>query len=209
MQLETRIEPPKSWRAIPFKELWVFRDLFWMLIIRATGSLVSHQSLISKNYCPRMLIPMAACGGVLVDFLVTFIVMGVLLWIYQIPLGWQLATLPLWFSITLVLVTGVSFWLSALNVFYRDFSHALPFMIQLWMYASPLAYSQEIIPTSWRGIYALNPLVGILDGFRWSLLHLSDFPLFSITLSFLISLFILLSGALAFQRLEQKFADII
>ena len=116
---------------------------------------------------------------------------------------------PALLLLTLVLTIGISLFISALNVYYRDFMYALPFVIQVWMYASPIAYSADLVPDSVQPLYALNPMVGIIGGFRWSLLDVGDFPWAAIGLSVLVSVGCLLVGTLVFQRVEDRFADVI
>ncbi len=126
-----------------------------------------------------------------------------------ISITWNILALPLLLLLTLLVSIGVSLFLSALNVYYRDFMYALPFVIQVWMYASPLVYSANMIPDRWRLIYALNPMTGIIDGFRWSLLGTGDFPWLSLVLSILIGCLLFLGGAYTFQRVESRFADVV
>jgi lipopolysaccharide transport system permease protein len=156
-----------------------------------------------------MAIPVASSAAVLVDFLVALVVMFCLLPFYGIPLTANLLALPVMLVLTLFISIGVSLFLSALNVYYRDFMYALPFVVQVWMYATPVVYSADLIPGALRGIFALNPLVGVIDGFRWALLGLGDFPLVSLLISLVIGIIVFVGGALVFQRVERNFADVI
>lgn len=187
--------------------------LIWGLVSnslsRAGTSLVGDVNLISKVYFPRMIIPMSAIAAVIVDFLIGLIVMGVLLVLYQQPLTPALLTLPLFIVLALVLALGLSLLISALNVYYRDFAYILPFFLQVWMYASPVAYSASIVPEQWQTLYALNPMVGIILGFRWALLGEIPFPAFPLLISVIASIAFLVIGGLVFQRVEQSFADVI
>ncbi len=184
-------------------------NVFSGAIQRAGTSLLSDSKLISKVYFPRILIPLASSTAVLVDFAVSFCVWLGLLLIYGIYPAWQmLAFLPL-LLIVLVATFGVSLFFSALNVYYRDFMYALPFLIQVWMYLSPIAYTSEIIPSRYKIVYAINPLVGVVDGFRWAFLGTGDFPSLSLSLSLVVSMLLFLGGTLVFQRIEQNFADVI
>ena len=184
-------------------------NLFAGALQRAGNSLISDSRLISKVYFPRMVIPVASSAAVLVDFAVSLLVMVALLIAYQIPLTLNLLFLPALLILTLLISVGVSLIFSALNVYYRDFMYALPFLIQVWMYASPVVYAADLIPASARGLYALNPMVGVIDGFRWSLLGAGEFPALSLGISLVISVIVFIVGALIFQRVEQNFADVV
>jgi lipopolysaccharide transport system permease protein len=186
-------------------------NIFAGSLQRAGNSLISDAKLITKVYFPRLIIPIASSAAVLIDFAVAFVVMLVLLVIYheQAPLTWNFLALPFLLLIVLLVSIGVSLFLSALNVYYRDFMYALPFVVQVWMYASPLVYSVAMIPDRWRVIYALNPMTGIIDGFRWALLGTGAFPWLSMSLSILIGCLFFLGGAYTFQRVESRFADVV
>jgi len=186
-------------------------NLFSGSLQRAGNSLITDAKLITKVYFPRLIIPIASSAAVLIDFAVAFVVMLVLLVIYhdQVSLTWNILSLPLLLLLVLLASVGVSLFLSALNVYYRDFMYALPFVIQVWMYASPLVYSANMIPERWRALYALNPMTGIIDGFRWCLLGTSDFPWVSIVLSVAVSCLFFVGGAYTFQRVESRFADVV
>lgn len=178
-------------------------------INRAGNSLVGDANLIAKVYFPRMIIPTAAIAAVVVDFLIGLVVMGALLVLYQQPITLALLTLPLFIVLALVLALGLSLLISALNVYYRDFTYILPFMLQVWMYASPVAYSASIVPEALQPVYALNPMVGIILGFRWALLGEIAFPALPLLISTAASVALLIIGALVFQRVQQSFADVI
>lgn len=184
-------------------------NLFAGALQRAGNSLISDSKLISKVYFPRMAIPVASSIAVLVDFGVALVVMLVLLPLYNIPFTANLLLLPFVLVLTLVLAIGVSLFLSALNVYYRDFMYALPFLIQVWMYASPVVYSADLIPGPLKPIFAVNPMVGVIDGFRWALLGLGDFPAISLLISVVLAAVLFVGGALVFQRVERNFADVI
>ncbi len=184
-------------------------NLFAGALQRAGNSLISDSKLISKVYFPRMAIPVASSIAVLVDFFVALVVMLVLLPLYGIPFSLNLLLLPFLLALTLVLAIGVSLFLSALNVYYRDFMYALPFVIQVWMYASPVVYSADLIPGPLHSVFAVNPMVGVIDGFRWALLGLGDFPALSLLISVVLGAILFVLGALVFQRVERNFADVI
>ena len=184
-------------------------NLFSGAIQRAGNSLVGDAKLISKVYFPRMVIPIAGTMSVLVDFAVAFVVMIGLIIFQGWPLTVNILLLPFFIIITLLIAVGVSLFISALNVYYRDFMYALPFVIQVWLYASPVVYSTDLIPIGLRPFFAFNPVVGVIDGFRWSLLGTGEFPVVTLTISIVIGMVLFISGALVFQRVEQNFADVI
>jgi lipopolysaccharide transport system permease protein len=176
---------------------------------RAGSSLIADARLISKVYFPRMVIPLASAAAVLIDFTVTLAVFGLLALGFRLPMTWNLLALPLFLFLAGLVAVGVSLWLSAFNVQYRDFMYALPFIIQVWLYASPVVYGANLVPSAWRVLYSLNPAVGIIEGFRWSLLGQStlDLPMLGVTLT--MGLLLIASGAFVFRRVERGFADVI
>ncbi|MDZ4814677.1 MAG: ABC transporter permease, partial [Verrucomicrobiota bacterium] len=165
--------------------------------------------LITKVYFPRILVPLASTVAVLVDFIVSLIVLIILMLYYGVSPGLEILTLPLWLLLTVLLGTGVSLWLSAINVKYRDFMYAMPFLIQLWMYATPVVYASSLIPEKWRWIFALNPMVGIIEGFRWSILGSSGLTLTVLVTSVAMALGMSLAGVFYFKSVEREFADYI
>jgi lipopolysaccharide transport system permease protein len=183
--------------------------LFSQALVRAGGSLVSAREMISKVYFPRMILPIASTFSVLVDFAVGLCTIFILFIIYRIPLTTNLLAIPGLMLVNLMIAVGVSFWVSAFSVHYRDFIYVLPFLTQAWMYASPVAYSSSIVPDRWRGLYAINPMVGIIDGFRWALLGQGDFSWKSVGISLGVGLVLLILGAYVFRRIERSFADVI
>lgn len=176
---------------------------------RAGNSLVAESRLISKVYFPRMLIPLASAGAVLLDFAVTLSVLTVLLLIYRVAPTWQILALPFFLLLVIFTATGVSLWLSALNVYYRDFMYAMPFVIQVWMYASPVVYATSIVPPEWRFLFSLNPATGFIEGFRWALLGRSTLSIEMVAISTLMALAAFVSGAFVFRRIERGFADVL
>jgi lipopolysaccharide transport system permease protein len=149
----------------------------WGLFSKAlsdTGrSMLSNRSMITKIYFPRLIIPLASVLGGLVDFLIQFVILIGMMFYYQFALTAAVVTLPLFILLALVTALGVGLWLSALNVLYRDVNYILPFLTQLWLLITPVAYSaQEVVPEEWQLIYALNPMVGVIEGFRLSLIHI-------------------------------------
>ena len=185
-------------------------NLFAQSLQRAGNSLVGSTAMITKVYFPRMSIPVASTGAVLIDFGVSLAVCVVLMVVYQVAPTWRLLTLPFFLMLTLVTAVGVSLWLSALSVYYRDFMYAIPFVIQAWMYASPVAYAASVVPERWRLLYSLNPAMGFIEGFRWALLG-GESPLTvqMVAISTLGALVAFVSGAFIFRRIERGFADVI
>ncbi len=181
-------------------------NLFAGILQRAGNSLVAEAKLISKVYFPRMLIPMAAAVSTLVDFLVSLGVMVVLLAWHGIWPGWWLGLLPVTIVTLLALALGLSFWIAALNVRYRDFMYALPFLIQVGMYASPVVYGMELVPDRWRAVFALNPLSGILGAFRSALLG-GGVAWGPLMIAGVLAALALVTGAFFFRRVERDFAD--
>lgn len=184
-------------------------NIFANALQRAGNSLLTDARLISKVYFPRVLLPISGTLAVLVDFAVALGVLLVLLFASHIPLTVNIFALPLYIALVLMIALGVSLFVSALNVYYRDFSYALPFLIQVWMYASPVVYSPELIPDAIKPLYAINPLVGVIEGFRWTLLGVGEFPLVSTLIALVIGLLLFVGGALVFYRVEKNFADVI
>jgi len=143
-------------------------ELLCQAISRSGISLVSNANLISKIYFPRLIVPISGALGPLVDFAISFVILlGMMVW-YGIAPTWGVLALPFFTLLAVVTAVAVSLYLSALNVKYRDVGHAIPFLVQFWMYASPVVYSVNIIPQKWRLLYSLNPMVGVIEGFRWA-----------------------------------------
>jgi lipopolysaccharide transport system permease protein len=176
---------------------------------RAGNSLIADARLISKVYFPRLLIPLASTAAVLIDLAVTLAVFGGLMLVFRVPLTWRLLALPLFLALTIITAVGVSLWLSALNVQYRDFMYALPFVVQIWMYASPVVYATSLLPEPWRAMYSLNPAVGFIEGFRWSLLGSNTLEPAMLVVAAAAALASLVSGAFVFRRIERGFADVL
>lgn len=195
-------------------ELFVFAGLlpwgvFSQAVQRAGVSLMRDIRLVTRIFFPRIIIPMANALSTIVDFLVSFTTMFILLIVYKHPITINLIFIPLLLIITLVLAMGIGITFSALNVYYRDFTYVLPFVIQIWLYASPLAYSSNLIPSAWTWVYDLNPMVGVIDGFRWVFFETTAFPVDSLGYSAGMSLVIFTVSLMIFRKLERKFADVI
>jgi lipopolysaccharide transport system permease protein len=194
--------------------LFVFSGLlpwnyFASALQRAGNSLITDSRLVSKVYFPRLLIPMASTAAVLIDFAVTLAVFAVLLLLYRTPLTWHILLLPFFLLLVTLIAVGASFWLSAFNVQYRDFMYATPFLIQVWMYASPVVYAASIVPERWRALFSLNPAVGFVEGFRWSLLGGSALTPGMVLITVGVGIALFVSGAFVFRRVERGFADVL
>ena len=184
-------------------------QLFAFALSEASNSVVANQRLITKVYFPRLIIPLAAvCVGI-ADFVVGLLVLAALMAYYGIVPGAAIWTLPLWALLAVITALAVGLWLSALNVRYRDVRYTLPFVTQMWLFATPVAYPLALVPPEWRSLYALNPMVGVVEGFRWALLGNAR-PLGMSVLFSAGAVVVLLAGGLFyFRRTEQTFADIV
>jgi lipopolysaccharide transport system permease protein len=184
-------------------------QLFAGALSRAGSSLVLNRNLLTKVYFPRIIIPLSATLAGLVDFFFSFLILLVLMVIYHIRLTWTIFFLPFWIILALMTALGMGLWVSALNVQYRDFEHAMPFVIQAWLYASPVAYSIALVPKGiWQTLYGLNPMAGVIQGFRWSLLGGSP-PGTLFLVSILVVVLVLMGGIIYFRKMEDGFADIV
>lgn len=184
-------------------------QLFAYALTQSSSSLVVDQHLVTKIFFPRLVIPVASVVAGLLDFFISLVVLLVLLLVYRIPLTPRLLTLPLFTLLALAAAIAVGLWLSALNVQYRDVRYALPFITMFWMYATPIAYSSTLIPAPWRLLYSLNPMVGVVEGFRWALLDVETVVSPVVFLSAGIVLLLLVGGLFYFKRMEDRFADVI
>ncbi len=173
---------------------------------RAGNSLVSESRLITKVYFPRLIIPLSAGLSAVIDFLLAFTFLIILAGLYGILPGAKLLLSPLVVAIELLLAVGIGLWISALNVRFRDFTHALPFLIQVWLYASPVVYSLSIVPENWKWLFLLNPMSGIIESLRFTVFG-GDFPVTALAISLGWAVIFVLSGALYFRSVEQEFAD--
>ncbi len=184
-------------------------QLFATALQRSSISLVGNANLITKIYFPRLAIPLSTVFAALVDFAVSLIVLFVVMIYYQHYPGINTLWLPLIILLALLTALAVGLWLSALNVQYRDVQHMVPFIIQVWMYASPIVYPIETIPEgTWRLLYGLNPMVGVIQGFRWALLGTAQ-PDLTMLISIGVVVVLLVSGLYYFRRMEKTFADIV
>jgi len=183
-------------------------QLFAFSLTNSSQSLVGSQNLVSKVYFPRLIIPIASVLPGLADFAVSFLVLIGMLVFYQIPITARILALPLFLSLALMSALAVGLWLSALNVEYRDIRYVVPFLTMFWQYATPVAYSASLIPEKWRLLYGLNPMTGVVEGFRWALLGSGQVG-GMIWVSVAIIIFLFISGLVYFKRMEATFADVI
>lgn len=175
----------------------------------SSNSLVGNANLIKKVYFPRLVVPMAGIISGVVDFIVAFIVLvGMMLFYGTYPTK-NIIWLPFLLLLAFITALGVGLWLSALNVQFRDVRYTVPFLIQFWLFASPIAYPSSLLSEPWRTVYGINPMVGVVEGFRWALLGTETAPGPVIILSALVALVLLVSGGLFFRRMEKTFADVI
>lgn len=185
----------------------------WQYFASAVGrsgvSLVNSANLISKVYFPRLVVPLAAAIAPLVDFAIAFIIVVVMMAFYGIAPTWTAFYLPLFVLLAFMTALAVSLWLSALNVRYRDINYVIPFLVQIWMFVSPVAYPSSLVPEQWRVLYGLNPMAGVVEGFRWALLGSGQAPDTLVLYSSLMVLVVLFTGLVYFHKTEQTFADII
>lgn len=185
---------------------WVF---FANGLTQSSNSLLGNSNLITKVYFPRIMIPASAVLSGSLDFALAFIVLIGMLFYYGISLTAAIFWLPLFLLLALVTALGMGLWFSALNVKYRDVRFVVPFIVQIWMFATPVIYPSTLMPGRWRILYGLNPMVGVIEGFRWMLLGTRTQPMPVIAVSAAIALAALVSGAFYFRRVEKTFADVV
>lgn len=186
---------------------WTF---FATALSEASNSLVSNANLISKVYFPRLIVPTATVVVALVDFLISFLILvGMMVWYQYVP-GWQILLLPGFVLLAFLTSLGPGLWITSLNVKYRDFRYVIPFLVQFGLYVSPVGFSSSVIPEKWRLLYSLNPMVGIIDGFRWCVLGGdAAFDPRSFGISMAVTAFFLWLGIRQFRRMEKSFADLV
>jgi lipopolysaccharide transport system permease protein len=184
-------------------------NYFSQAISRSGTSLVGDTNLIKKVYFPRLIIPLSAVGSPLIDFFISFLVLLAMMVWFGIQLRWSFLAVPFFLLLALMSALAVGLWLSALNARYRDIGHTIPFLIQFWMFASPVAYPVSLVPEKWRLLYGLNPMAGVIEGFRWALLGTEE-PAFGVmALSTIVVLSILIGGIVFFKRMERTLADVV
>ena len=199
--------------GIPYPVFAYAALLPWLLFSNALtqsgNSLVGSQSLITKVYFPRLVIPIASVLAGVVDFAIAFIVLLGLMLFYGIVPTAAIVTLPLFILLALFSALAVGLWLSALNVMYRDVRYTIPFLTQFWLFATPIAYSSSLIPEQWRALYGLNPMAGVVEGFRWALLGTDDPSWTLMIASAFVVVVLLVGGLFYFRRMEKVFADVV
>lgn len=184
--------------------------LFTTALNSASRSLTSNTNMITKIYFPKLILPMASVLAGLVDFAIAFVILIGLMIFYHITPSWTaLWAVPVFLLLSVITALGVALWLSAINVQYRDVGYALPFLTQFWMFATPIAYSSKVISEKWQIAYALNPMAGVVNGFRWALLSSGNPPDILVAISAVIALIILFTGLIYFRNMERTFADTI
>jgi lipopolysaccharide transport system permease protein len=182
---------------------------FASAVNRSGVSLVMNTNLISKVYFPRLLVPLSATLAPFVDFAIAFMILLVMMFYYGMAPTWGVVLLPAFLFLAFLTALAVSLWLCALDVKYRDVAYVIPFFIEVWMFISPVAYSSSIVPEQWRFLFWLNPMTGVIEGFRWALLGNGQPPDIKIFISLFIVLVLLITGLMYFQRVEKTFADVI
>jgi lipopolysaccharide transport system permease protein len=184
-------------------------QLFAYALTQASNSVVSEQNLITKVYFPRVIIPLSSVLSGLVDFAIAFVLLVVMMAWYGVAPGWGIVALPLFILLALGAALGVGLWLSALNVQYRDFRYTLPFLTQFWFFATPVVYPSSLVPERWRLLYGLNPMAGVVEGFRWALLGKAEPPGPMVWVSAASTAVLLVGGLFYFRRMERSFADVV
>ncbi len=184
-------------------------QLFAGALSESANSLVTNERLITKVYFPRLVIPLASVLGGLVDFLIAFAVLLAMMGYYGIMPTLAVATLPLFVALAVGAAFGVGLWLSALNVQYRDVRYTIPFLVQFWLFATPIAYPASLVPQSWRAALGLNPMAAVVEGFRWALLGKVETPGALAGVSVVMVVLLLVGGLFYFRRMERTFADLV
>jgi lipopolysaccharide transport system permease protein len=186
---------------------WLF---FSQSLQKAMLSMVAERNLLTKIYFPRLIIPMAATLAPLADLLIASSVLFAMMFYYQLtPTPHSLYLLPICLLWAWVTAVGVGTWLSALNVYFRDVGQMIPFIVQVWLYASPVVYPASLVPADFQWLYALNPMTGVIEGFRWALFAHGDPPGFPVLVSAAVSVVLFITGGLFFKRMERSFADVV
>jgi lipopolysaccharide transport system permease protein len=184
--------------------------LFVTALNQASRSLTANHNMVTKIYFPRLVLPVASVLAGLVDFAIAFVILIFMMIYYKVTPTWTaIWALPLFTMLAILAALGVALWLSAINVQYRDVNYALPFLTQFWLFVTPVAYSAKVISAKWQLLYSLNPMAGVVNGFRWALLGSGTGPDAALWVSIGISLLILISGLFYFRRMERTFADTI
>jgi len=184
-------------------------QLFAHSLTESSNSLVANERLITKVFFPRLVIPIASVIGGLVDFAIAFVILLAMMAWYGIRPGMQVLTLPLFVLLAILAALAAGLWLSALNVQYRDVRYTITFLTQLWLFVTPVTYPSSLVPEKWRVLYGLNPMAGVVEGFRWALLGKAQPPTLILGASTVAVVILLVGGLYYFRRMEQSFADIV
>ncbi|MDX2481583.1 MAG: ABC transporter permease, partial [Desulfuromusa sp.] len=185
-------------------------QLFASALTEISNSLLTNKGMISKIYFPRLIIPASAVIVGLVDFLISFVILALLMAWYQFLPDWRILTFPLFLLLAAITALGAGFWFAALNVKYRDVRYIVPFLVQFGLYISPVGFSSSIVPDRWRLLYSINPMVGVIDGFRWAILGGESQPHWpGFVLSIFLAALIFWGGLKYFRKVERTFADVI
>ena len=184
-------------------------QLFSHALNESSNSLVANQGLITKVYFPRLIIPVAPVLAGLVDFGIAFLVLIGMMLYYGIMPTFAVFTIPLFLILAVATALSVGLWLSALNVEYRDVRYTIPFLTQFWLFATPVAYPSSLVPESWRALYGLNPMAGVVEGFRWALLGKAEGPGTLLVVSVMVVIILFIGGLYYFRRMEKTFADVV
>ncbi len=200
--------------GVPYPILVFAAMLPWQFfansLSESSNSLINNANMLSKVYFPRLIVPTSSVIVSLVDFMISFVILAALMvWYHFIP-DWRMLTLPLFLLLALLAAFGFGLWMAALNVKYRDFRYIVPFIVQFGLYISPVGFSSSVVPEKWRLLYSINPMVGVIDGFRWAILGGETqifWPGFAISVTLTLLIFIL--GIWYFRKMERTFADVI
>ncbi len=199
--------------GLPYPVFYYSALLPWMYFAaslqNATNKIVDNQNMITKVYFPRLILPISGTLSGLVDFGISFLMFVAIMVYYRIHPTWAILMLPLFLMLALLTALGMGLWLSALNALYRDVRYVMPFLIQFWMFASPVAYPSSLVPEKWRWLYGLNPMAGVIEGFRWSLAGSEYSPSKLLLASFAVVVAILLGGLMYFQKMETTVSDVV
>ena len=183
--------------------------LFAYSLTESSGSLVANQNLITKVYFPRLIIPLASVLAGLVDFTISFCVLLLFMLYYGVVPTVFVLAVPAFVLLAVLAALSVGIWLSALNVEFRDVRYTIPFLTQLWLFVTPLAYASSLIPEKWRWVYGLNPMAGVVEGFRWALIGRTETPSLVLAASVPVVAVLLAGGIYYFRRMERSFADVV
>src|SRR5580658_7771234 len=199
--------------GLPYPIFYYSALLPWMYFAaslqNATNKIVENQNVITKVYFPRLILPFSGVLSGLVDFGISFLMFVAIMVYYRIHPGWPILILPVFLLLAILTALGVGLWLSALNAIYRDVRYVVPFLVQFWMFASPVVYPSSLVPARWRWLYGLNPMAGVIEGFRWSLTGSGAPSGRLILVSSAMVLAILLSGVAYFQKMEMTISDVV